>query len=626
MATSVWPSQIDTLTQPSGTTPQTGHAALHDSEMAAISQVETVLQPWGQSNVKAYGATGNGTTDDTAAIQNAINAAVATGGAGVVRFPAGTFIVSAPLTLPNGITIAGAGTLKAASATQTGAIFQRVATSATELVEDIRITGLAIDCVAGPSGSLNGVYIDTSISAAIAIRRVLVDHVRIDNAYLGIRRDGNNGSAGPMDNQTVVDHCWINNCAVGDLATGTYAAFSTNNVYTSCTVAALGTGGTVPGLPTTAYSGQGPTAFTNIVGCHIEGLGNLNGSGTGQENGISIGASQGIISHCYVSNISRLSIAFDTSEGEGGILSDCVIWGSGYAGVYLSGGNSGQAGVCTNIVMQTIAQNPNAPSFESCGVMAGSGNWDISNVKILPGGSGTPKYAIVIGSDTPNGILSLKCRSVDCTISGLTSFWDLWNTQDNAIIKFSDCEGYNPVGPLTAPTVPASGTALLNPFYEDCTVYLSGGDVTAVQIGALLTPSPTVTTADTGGTLAGSTTFEYQVAALNAAGETLASAPVTVTTGSTTATSANTVAWPAVPGAASYDVYGRTSGSVALLANTTSLSYTDTGSVTPSGALPTANTTAPATGLTSGAFFVPAGETITPTWSTTAPSWTWIGN
>ena len=44
--------------------------------------------------VTDYGATGNGTTDDTLAIQKAINAAETAGG-GIVYFPTGTYIISA---------------------------------------------------------------------------------------------------------------------------------------------------------------------------------------------------------------------------------------------------------------------------------------------------------------------------------------------------------------------------------------------------------------------------------------------------------------------------------------------------------------------------------------------------
>lgn len=55
-------------------------------------------------NVKSYGATGDGTTDDTSAIQSAI-AAASTGQ--TVFFPRGTYIVSSPIIIPPGITIRG---------------------------------------------------------------------------------------------------------------------------------------------------------------------------------------------------------------------------------------------------------------------------------------------------------------------------------------------------------------------------------------------------------------------------------------------------------------------------------------------------------------------------------------
>lgn len=51
-------------------------------------------------NVKAYGATGNGSTDDSSAVQAAINAATAAGG-GTVYFPSGTYRLGTALTFPN---------------------------------------------------------------------------------------------------------------------------------------------------------------------------------------------------------------------------------------------------------------------------------------------------------------------------------------------------------------------------------------------------------------------------------------------------------------------------------------------------------------------------------------------
>lgn len=54
-------------------------------------------------NVKAFGAEGDGTTDDTSAIQSAITA----GSGGVVFLPKGTYLVSAKLTLTEGTQLVG---------------------------------------------------------------------------------------------------------------------------------------------------------------------------------------------------------------------------------------------------------------------------------------------------------------------------------------------------------------------------------------------------------------------------------------------------------------------------------------------------------------------------------------
>jgi parallel beta-helix repeat protein len=60
-------------------------------------------RPW--FDVRAFGATGNGTTNDSTNIQAAITAAAVNGG--TVFFPAGTYRCN--ITLPNGVTLLGAG-------------------------------------------------------------------------------------------------------------------------------------------------------------------------------------------------------------------------------------------------------------------------------------------------------------------------------------------------------------------------------------------------------------------------------------------------------------------------------------------------------------------------------------
>jgi hypothetical protein len=102
---------------------------------------------------------------------------------------------------------------------------------------------------------------------------------------------------------------------------------------------------------------------------------------------------------------------------------------------------------------------------------------------------------------------------------------------------------------------------------------------------AAATPSGLVATPSTsGGTLAANT-YLYRVAAVR---DGLVSAPTAqvqaITTGATGSVS---LSWNAVPGATSYRVFGRL-GTIQLIGSPTSPAFVDTGSVTPSGALPTA--------------------------------------
>ncbi len=58
------------------------------------------------TNVRAFGAIGNGVTDDTTAIQTAMDFAEAQGG-GVLFFPRGTYIITSTITWKNGVSLIG---------------------------------------------------------------------------------------------------------------------------------------------------------------------------------------------------------------------------------------------------------------------------------------------------------------------------------------------------------------------------------------------------------------------------------------------------------------------------------------------------------------------------------------
>lgn len=117
-----------------------------DLEVAGTIQANGVTD-W--VNVKTYGATGDGTTDDTEAIQNAIDA-VASGG-GVVYLPEGTYKLSSALTVNSDLHLRGAGdacTILVQSATDenglTGVDVSRLAVTNLKLLGPASGTGIGI--------------------------------------------------------------------------------------------------------------------------------------------------------------------------------------------------------------------------------------------------------------------------------------------------------------------------------------------------------------------------------------------------------------------------------------------------------------------------------------------------
>jgi hypothetical protein len=125
-----------------------------------------------------------------------------------------------------------------------------------------------------------------------------------------------------------------------------------------------------------------------------------------------------------------------------------------------------------------------------------------------------------------------------------------------------------------------------------------GGDFLAysnLSMAQVLPPLfTTFATANTGGTL-GAGSYCYRVSSVNLNGESLAQTEQCQTVPIGTSTNTVTVNWFQQLGATGYNVYGRTTGAE-LLMTPSPLSpsvetFVDTGSVTPSGALPGANTT-----------------------------------
>ena len=120
------------------------------------------LQSWINSTVKNYGAKGDGVTDDTTAIQTALNAG------GVVYFPCGVYKITSTLSLntaaQNGTIVRGSGTPAAAGTGACVTIIQPTAAVTKAFVIDgtpfasymqhVRLENFAVDMANTASGSI----------------------------------------------------------------------------------------------------------------------------------------------------------------------------------------------------------------------------------------------------------------------------------------------------------------------------------------------------------------------------------------------------------------------------------------------------------------------------------------
>lgn len=127
-------------------------------------------------NVKAYGAKGDGVTDDTAAIQAAINA-VPSGG-GIVLLPPGVYLVST-VTLPSNVTLQGSGP---------SATFIRGSSATADIIQintatAVTVQSLAVNNVLGTRTSGTGLHITSC-------REVRITDVDVYGQGIGIVVDG----------------------------------------------------------------------------------------------------------------------------------------------------------------------------------------------------------------------------------------------------------------------------------------------------------------------------------------------------------------------------------------------------------------------------------------------------
>lgn len=414
-------------------------------------------------DVRTYGAVGDGATDDTAAIQAAIQAATSTGG-GVVFYPPGTYLVSAELTIVSNVCHVGSGNASVikAAPTLTTALFA-VTVAAGGTLHDATWEDLTLDGNSTSTGTIYLISINTGASSNIGYRNVEATRVNFQNAKLGWAHAANNSTAATMLNQTRIRDCYFTDLDCGVLVGGTYATSVEYSFFTKCKTTAVGT---PSAFTTPALAGaSGPTGILTVDGCHIEGTNTL---ATGTQTGIQGVVSDGRITNCVIFGVAGFPIQVESNERNGMVIDNVIIWGSGYSGLALYGESLYDTINVTNVVLNKVGQRAGGFSNNHAAVQVPGGSAFLKNVTCADASLNAPGYALSCGASGTVG--TVEVDGLNCSNVG-TAF--LLLTRVPAYLKLSNCEGFNPVGLVTV-AVPASATAVAAASY-DRTFYITAG-------------------------------------------------------------------------------------------------------------------------------------------------------
>lgn len=394
-------------------------------------------------NVRSYGATGNGSGDDAPAINAAIAAAAAAGG-GVVYLPAGTYSTGSSIVInADNIVIKGDGKGSTIVKPVTNATFDAIATglppssgAAGYVRYFVGVEGMTLDCtrmLSTVTGMGNGIHF-------YGVRYSYIRDVYINGCLnFGICLDGDATNFGYS---IEVRGCRIVNGSAGILTNSCEECFIVTNDILQANA------NTASQQP--LFNSQSNLGYlVRLVSGYSLLLGNVLGSS---------GSYTTAAVQCENAGPTRIEgNRFDQAR---------------YQAIRVTAPN-------TVIVGNQIGNPSSAGSVE--GIRVGANNTTIANnIFDLTNGAAHFTYAIAEGGGPFTGNLIYGNQLVAGTSGVLTQ-----NAGSNNII--SGNVGYNPVGALASPAVPASGTAYTNKFGVTASVYVAGGTVSAIAIAGTAT-------------------------------------------------------------------------------------------------------------------------------------------
>lgn len=391
-------------------------------------------------NVKNYGAKGDGSTDDTAAIRAAITAAKST--TQHVFFPAGTYMISGPLQVgggfPGGLVIYGAGwdsRIKVANNANCYVFTLNNTYTPGLVIRDVYIDANGANQSAGGGIDAQG---------AVWCR---FEHLYIDKPWaVGIYL--HNDGAGGYGHHNVINGCRIENGRLAASGGTGYALLfeqSDENRITDCAITDCGNASVSENHM--VYDKAGLQLFHGTV---------FVGGATGATQLKLQGSNNLVVGNTFDGGNSTNQVRLN-----GGVN---TIVGNRFHGVgSAAASGSGKCGILLdNVTECIIANNTFAP------ITAGQGYAD-SAIRIAFNARGNAVYGNGISS--PAG---WQVAPINLSGAGTGNM-----LRDNL--------GYNPITSLTAPSMPTSNTDFVHSFSVDCAVYISGGTVSAIAVAGVTT-------------------------------------------------------------------------------------------------------------------------------------------
>ena len=478
-----------------GTTPVAHTTGFTVNQVATRASLGALQSPAWLNVATWFSADPTGAADSTTAIQNALNAAAS---GDVVYLPAGTFLLnSSALTVTtSGVTIMGAG--QGATIVQIGASFSGTAAINCTGANDTFISGMLIRGTSATYSSnpaADAIRLNNSLRCTV--RDVFCLYI---NGYAVSALGNSSGSS--LWTQLVNVHSL--SCAQGAHILGnTASGFDAGAAITNCIFEQTAGGDALliedahDVLITNLEAWNLSTSSGNSI--HIKGA-----SAAVYVNGADLGGLTGSTPQAHPvvlieagANGTPNQVAFNGGIIEGGTPGLSITGGTDviFTGAhFFSNANYGLQISGTADALMTGCW------FNSNGYTAGTANFDA----VVSATAGVARFE-QCEFGTAGGTASTQVASAvngngqayvqHCRFAGAGAF----GGGGGGFPKLARNNlGYNPIGPLTPPGVPASTTPLVNPFGTDCAVYITGGTVSAIAVGGTATgltlPAVTVAT------------------------------------------------------------------------------------------------------------------------------------